>query len=127
MNKKDHRYRIDYEIIVDCYDEYEQRMGWIVYLTDNMEFPFKAEYTGKSQPFLKTGDAVKVLGLSVLEDEDDFEDDDENYEEENFQPMLEVEINGNSYDIPLEEIKNIDANKKTKQAIEDWGFWVKNY
>lgn len=127
MNKKDHKHRIDYEIIVDCYDEHEQKMGWIIYLTENMSFPFKAEYTGISQSFLKTGDIVKVIGLFDLENMDDFEGDDENYEEENFNALVEIEISGNSYDIPLEEIKSIDANKKTKQAIEDWCFWVKNY
>ncbi|MBF0289346.1 MAG: hypothetical protein HQM14_16130 [SAR324 cluster bacterium] len=38
---------IDYEIVVDCYDEYEQAMGWIIYLSENLNCPFKAEYIKK--------------------------------------------------------------------------------
>jgi Calcium binding len=34
--------RIIYEVIVDCYDEGEQLMGWYYYMADNLEFPIKA-------------------------------------------------------------------------------------
>ena len=29
------KHRINYEIIVDAYDEYEQAMGWYIHLNDN--------------------------------------------------------------------------------------------
>lgn len=32
LTAKEMRYKIDYEIIVDCYDEYEVSMGWYYYL-----------------------------------------------------------------------------------------------
>ena len=31
-DKRDHR--IDYEVIVDCYDENEVAMGWFIYMND---------------------------------------------------------------------------------------------
>ncbi len=44
VSNKERRHGIDYEIIVDCYDEYEQSMGWIIYLIENLKTPFKARY-----------------------------------------------------------------------------------
>ncbi len=32
-------HRILYEVIVDCYDEIEELMGWYYYLSDNLAFP----------------------------------------------------------------------------------------
>ena len=29
---EEREHRIDFEVIVDCYDEYEQAMGWETYL-----------------------------------------------------------------------------------------------
>ena len=35
--------RIIYEVIVDAYDEYEQAMGWYLYMAEGLEFPIKAK------------------------------------------------------------------------------------
>ena len=37
---KTREHRIKMEIIVDCYDEAEQAMGWYYYLDDKLNFPF---------------------------------------------------------------------------------------
>lgn len=42
LTKKEIEYKIDYEIIVDCYDEFEQSAGWYCYMTDTLQFPFTA-------------------------------------------------------------------------------------
>jgi hypothetical protein len=34
--------RIQMEIVVDCYNESERYSGWICYLEDKLEFPFRA-------------------------------------------------------------------------------------
>ena len=44
---EEREHRIDFEVIVDCYDEYEQAMGWETYLGDKLDFPFKAKRLGK--------------------------------------------------------------------------------
>lgn len=36
--------RIDYEIVVDAYDESERAMGWYYYLADKISFPFLAKW-----------------------------------------------------------------------------------
>ena len=35
---EDREHRITYEVIVDCYDEYEVTMGWYCYLEDRLDF-----------------------------------------------------------------------------------------
>ena len=34
--------RITYEVLVDCYDEYEMQLGWYYYLEQKLESPFRA-------------------------------------------------------------------------------------
>ena len=34
--------RIQMEIVVDCYNESERYSGWICYLEERLEFPFRA-------------------------------------------------------------------------------------
>jgi Calcium binding len=36
--------RIDYEIVVDAYNEYEVAIGWLTYLQDHLKFPLEATY-----------------------------------------------------------------------------------
>ncbi len=42
LTKEEIKYKIDYEIIVDCYDEYEVSMGWYYFMEEKLEFPFTA-------------------------------------------------------------------------------------
>ena len=39
---KDCEHRIEMEIVVDCYNEYERATGWYCYLQDQLQFPFTA-------------------------------------------------------------------------------------
>lgn len=41
--------RIDYEIVVDAYDESERAMGWYYYLQDKIIFPFLAIWKKKTK------------------------------------------------------------------------------
>ena len=40
--KEEIQHKIDYEIVVDCYDDYEVAVGWITTMNDDIEFPFTA-------------------------------------------------------------------------------------
>ncbi|MDM8566965.1 calcium-binding protein [Candidatus Halobeggiatoa sp. HSG11] len=117
MTEEGIRERIDYEIIVDCYDEHEQGMGWITYLEENMEFPFKARIIEKSRvSALKVDDIIKVIGIDI------------DVEPEHFHHAeVEVEKDDRQYFVPLSNIKGIDADEETEQAINDWHFWKKEY
>jgi Calcium binding len=40
--------RIEQEIVVDAYDEWERAMGWFYYLEQTLQFPFRAECVKES-------------------------------------------------------------------------------
>ena len=40
--------------------------------------------------------------------------------------MVEVEIGDALYEVPLEDLKIIDADKKTQQAVADWQYYINN-
>lgn len=42
-------HRIAIQIIVDCYKEEEQAMGWYCYLDDHLNFPFQATCISKGE------------------------------------------------------------------------------
>lgn len=112
--KKDkiREHRIDMEIIVDAYDEEERAMGWYYYLEDNLAFPFKAKCTAKRNISpLKVGEIVEVTGMAP--------------EEECMHEMfVEIQWEKRELAVPLSQLKGISVNDETKQAIEDWHYWV---
>jgi Calcium binding len=109
----DREERITMEIIVDCYNVCEQAMGWYYYLEDTMKFPFLALCVEKrgSSP-IKTGQEVQVIGMA---DSDDCE----------HEMFVKIIWDGDdTLDIPLSQLQAPEANKKTKEALEDWHYWV---
>jgi Calcium binding len=109
----DREERITMEIIVDCYDASEQAMGWYYYLEDTMKFPFAAicvEKRGRSP--IKAGQEVQVIGMA---DPDDCE----------HEMFVQIIWDGDdTLDIPLSQLQAPAANNKTKEALEDWHYWV---
>jgi hypothetical protein len=104
--------RIDDEIIVDCYGEAERAMGWYYYLADCLEFPFTAKCLAtRSISPLKTGEVVEVLGMAP-EDE---------CEREMF---VTIRWEKRKFGVPLSQLEGIKASRETKQAVEDWRYWV---
>ena len=104
--------RIDEEIIVDCYGEAERAMGWHYYLEDHLEFPFTAKcIAARSISPLKTGEVVEVVGM-VPEDE---------CEREMF---VTIRWEKRKFGVPLSQLDGIKASRETKEAVEDWRYWV---
>ncbi len=104
--------RIEDEIIVDCYGEAERAMGWYYYLEDHIEFPFTAKcIAARSLSPLKTGEVVEVVGMAP-EDE---------CEREMF---VTIRWEKRKFCVPLSQMEGIKVNKETKEAIEDWRYWV---
>ena len=111
---------IEDEIIVDCYDEYEVAMGWTIYLSDNMSFPFKAKIrTEKSIGNLKKDDIVNVVEL--------MNSDEKMISIYEFEATVGIEYGEHIYDIPLNIIEGIDCNKETFEAIEAWCYWCEKF
>ena len=117
ISRKD---RIEDEIIVDCYDEYEMAMGWFYYLDDNLNFPFKASIVGDIRiGSLQEGDSVTVTEF-INSDENDVS-------VYNFVATVGIEKDEHIYDIPLVNLKSVDCDNDTFNAIEDWRYWCEEF
>lgn len=105
--------RIEMEIVVDAYDESERAMGWYYYLQDNLNVPFKAEcILSVSTSPLKLGEIIEVMGMA---------------NEENCEYDMFVKIkwkNKETLCVPLKQLKGINVDDATKQALDDWAYWV---
>lgn len=119
MIDTNHQKRIDYEIIVDCYDDYEQVMGWCTYLEDNIQLPFQAKYVKNlGITSLMLGTIVEVIAIDI--------DEEVEYINE-FEVMIEAKFKNKVYSLPLSAIKAVHSDQETKQAIMDWHYWEKKY
>ena len=105
--------RIMNEIMVDAYGEEEHALSWYYYLDDVLSFPFMAECSiqRKTSP-LRIGEKVKVLEMSP---EDDCMGE----------VFVQIEWQGREMGAPLAQLKPIGVDSETRQAIEDWHYWVK--
>lgn len=104
--------RIYKEIIIDCYSEEEQMMGWRTYLEDTLKFPFTAKCVKKrSISPLKIGETVEAIGLSELED----------CRSEMF---VMIKWCNHQFGVPLSQLETVKSDAKTKQAVEDWKYWL---
>ena len=107
--------RIAMEAIVDCYDEYEQAMGWYYYLEDRINFPFQAKWVSRQKP---EGRDVKVLEMSP---EDECSSDmfvEVLYQEGELEDVFSAR---------LSDIQPLDNESLTEEAIEaigDWHYWI---
>jgi len=108
--------RIENEIIVDCYDEYEELSGWYCYLEDNLSFPFEAVCEKKSlRSPLKVGEKLKAIKLADID-------------ECGVKISAIVKWQDREFAVPLEQLKVLeepnDLNEDFLQAMEDWKYWV---
>ena|SRR5215218_2034867 len=104
--------RIAMEIIVDCYNESEQAMGWYYYLEEHLRFPFLAECSTKRRISpIQVHDKVKVVGMAPEEE----------CEREIF---VLIQWGRSRLCVPLIQLKPVAADEQTTQAVEDWHYWV---
>ena len=106
--------RITMEVVVDAYDEVERATSWYYYLEDRLRFPFNAGCTAKraTSP-LRLKNNVAVVGMP---DED-----------ECMRAMFVTIRKGKDHlAVPLAQLKPArDTDERTKEAIEDWHYWVR--
>jgi hypothetical protein len=105
--------RITMEIVVDAYDESERAMGWYCYLEDKLQFPFLTRCVGeRAISPLRVGDEVEVVGMAP--------------EDECGREMF-VAIPGEhkrTLAVPLSQLEFVHGDEETRQAVEDWHYWV---
>lgn len=105
-------YRIIMEVVVDAYGPDERAMGWYYYLEGKLDFPFAARCSVKRAVSpLKVKDRVEVIGMPP--------------EDECMREMF-VPIRWDEDDlaVPLSQLKVIKADDQTREAVEDWHYWV---
>jgi hypothetical protein len=110
---KDREERITMEIIVDAYGPEELAMDWYSYLEEKLQFPFTAVCNAKRaiSP-LHIQDEVDVIGMAPEEE----------CEKEMF---VNIRWERDGLAVPLSQLTPINAAaKQTKEAVEDWHFWV---
>lgn len=105
-------HRINYEIIVDAYDEYEIKMGWYYYMEEKLNFPFHATVEIKTRGGGKESKRVEVVELDC---DVEFGDD----------MTVGVAFNDYVHSVPLRSLIVIEADEDTMEAIGDWVYWNK--
>ena len=104
--------RIRDEIIVDAHEGSEQAMGWYYYLEAQLRFPFEAQcVTERAISPLRKGETVTVLAMAAEAE----------CEHEMF---VRVRWQGRSFGVPLIQLRGKKVDAHTRQAIEDWHYWV---
>jgi hypothetical protein len=104
--------RIIMEIVVDAYTSAEQAMGWYYSLEDRLRFPFVARCIAeRSISPLRVGDEVEVVGMAPEEE----------CEHEMF---VLIRWERRALAVPLAQLEGIVVDEQTRQAIEDWQYWV---
>ena len=104
--------RITMESIVDAYTPEEQAMGWYYSLEDQLHFPFVARCIAqRSISPLRVGDEVEVVGMAP---------------EAECQHEMFVLIcwEHRPLALPLAQLEGVAVEEQTRQAIEDWQYWV---
>ena len=104
--------RIYNEIIVDAYGPEEQALGWYYYLENKLGFPFRARCIAeRAISPLRAGDEVEVVGMPPEEE----------CEHEMF---VLTRWKRRSLAVPLSQLEGVAVDEETRQAIEDWHYWV---
>jgi hypothetical protein len=104
--------RIEQEIIVDCYGPDEQAIGWYYYLEGRLNVPFTASCTTKRAVSpLKLGEEVEVIGMPPESE----------CEREMF---VTIRWDKEGLAVPLAQLRPLKADRATRQAVEDWLYWV---
>jgi hypothetical protein len=104
--------RITIEIVVDAYMPEEQAMGWYYSLEDRLRFPFVARCIAeRSISPLRVGDEVEVVGMAPEEE----------CEHEMF---VLIRWDRRALGVPLAQLEAVAVDEQTRQAIEDWHYWV---
>ncbi len=113
LTRKQMQHKIDYGIIVDCYDEYEVGSGWYTFMEDTLKFPFMATAKLKKRDGSFEEKKVKIVGLAS--DEEDFMHNDFD---------LEMEMGEYVSPIAWSSLKNIKAAPETREALAIWNYWI---
>lgn len=117
--------KIDMEVIVDCYDDEEISSGWEAYMDDALVFPFKARIVNPVSCEIPVGEVVIVTDMigffdisgSVLWLKDSVD----------VIKKMEVQWNNKEYNVDIDDLKPLNNDIQTLEAIKNWNFWITKY
>lgn len=95
------------EITVDCYSDEEVEMGWAIFLTDNITYPFEAEYNVCKKDKTTVWEKVKVIGNETT---------DSSFRGESF--YVKVELGDLIIPVEVLKLRNIIADNQTLRTIQ---------
>ncbi|MCZ6635583.1 MAG: calcium-binding protein [bacterium] len=111
---EEREYRISNEIIVDAYDDEERAAGWYYYLEETLHFPFLTTCIAyRAISPLRVKDEVEAIDLAPYEE----------CEHEIFVMMRWDREEG--LGVPLSQLKVVHGDEDTRQAVEDWNYWIR--
>ena len=110
---EDREERIEMEIVVDAHDHEERAMAWFYYLEDTLHFPFLTRCISE-RPIssLRIGDEAEVVGMGPQDE----------CEKEMFVEIRQKQKR--SLPVPLSQLEVVRGDEATKEAVEDWHYWV---
>lgn len=115
MTAEEIRHKIDDEIIVDCYDDYEVQMGWYYFFEEELEFPFEAEIGIRTREGTTNVTTVDVLGIATEEgDVDHLQEVSLEVSPQKSELILEIGIS---------KLSNVKGNQAVRDVFEIWNFW----
>jgi hypothetical protein len=104
--------RITMEIVVDAYGADERAMGWYYYLQEKLEVPFLARCVEEREVSpLSVGDEVEVVGMPAERE----------CEREMY---VSIAWGERTLAVPLAQLEVLEASEETREAVEDWHYWV---
>lgn len=97
---------------MDAYGPEEQAMGWYYYLEEKIRFPFQAQCIA-SRPTspLRKGESVAIRKMAP---EDSCSSG----------ILVMTRWSNRNLAVPLSQLKPIGVDESTRQAIEDWHYWI---
>jgi Calcium binding len=104
--------RLRMEIIVDAYGPEEQALSWYYWLQERLQIPFRARciVERRTSP-LRLGEEVEVIGMPG---EDACE----------HEMFVLTAWQGRTLALPLAPLEAVDVDEQTREAIDDWHYWV---
>lgn len=99
------------EIEVDCYDEYEVQMGWFLYLSEQLNYPFEAEYHMEQKGKKPTWKKVRVIDTASIE---------EDFNGQEF--YVKIEVEGLVIPAGLSKLRKIKGDDGTLNTLQVWEY-----
>ncbi len=104
--------RITDEVIVDCYDEAEERMGWFYYMYDGLAFPIMGQANMPISGGKTALKKIKIVGIDPKA-------------ENGSKIRIGVIVNGTRELIHIspEYLDRIETSDENLDIINDWLYW----